>query len=108
LIYQPFGIFLDILSGILHSFSSFLDVNKKIVSYFEKFNGLLFLIIEEFDGSFLMAAFLIERECVYLLPQEQVSWYREILFAGVQNVNSLDGKSSISERTGMNSLFTSV
>ena len=35
------------------------------------------------------------------MPEEQVSWYREILFAGVQNVNSLDGKSSISERTGI-------
>ena len=43
----------------------FLVVNKKIVSYFEKFNGLLFLMIEEFDGSFLIRAFLIERECVY-------------------------------------------
>ena len=42
----------------------FLVVNKKIVSYFEKFNGLLFLMIEEFDGSFLIRAFLIERECV--------------------------------------------
>ena len=40
------------------------------------------------------------------MPEEQVSWYMEILFAGIQNVNSLDGKSSISERTGMNSPFT--
>ena len=31
-----------------------------------KFNGSLFLMIEEFDGSFLIRAFLIERECVYL------------------------------------------
>ena len=49
----------------------FLVVNKKIVSYFENFNGLLFLMIEEFYGSsliraFLIRAFLIERECVYL------------------------------------------
>ena len=43
----------------------FLVGNKKTVSYFEKFNGLLFLMIEEFDGSFLIRAFLIERECVY-------------------------------------------
>ena len=43
----------------------FLVVNKKINSYFENFNGLLFLIIEEFDGSFLIRGFLIERECVY-------------------------------------------
>ena len=42
----------------------FLVVNEKIVSYFEKFNGLMFLMIEEFDGSFLIRAFLIERECV--------------------------------------------
>ena len=41
----------------------FLVVNKKIVSYFENFNGLLFLMIEEFDGSFLIRVFLIEREC---------------------------------------------
>ena len=42
------------LFGILNCFSSFLVVNKKIVSYFEKFNGLMFLMIEEFDGSFLI------------------------------------------------------
>ena len=47
----------------------FLVVNKKIVSYFEKFNGLLFLMIEEFDGSFLIRAFLIERECVYTVDK---------------------------------------
>ena len=46
-------------------FNHFLVVNKKTVSYFEKFNGLLFLMIEEFDGSFLIRVFLIERECVY-------------------------------------------
>ena len=39
---------------------------EKIVSYFGKFNGLLFLMIEEFDGSFLLTAFLIERDCVYV------------------------------------------
>ena len=44
----------------------FLAVNGKIVSYFGKFNGLLFLMIEEFDGSFLLTAFLIERDCVYI------------------------------------------
>ena len=44
-------------------FNHFLVVNKKNVSYFEKFNGLLFLMIEEFDGSILVRAFLIEREC---------------------------------------------
>ena len=33
----------------------------------QKFNGLLFLMIEEFDGSFLIRVFLIERECVYTL-----------------------------------------
>ena len=47
----------------------FLVGNKKIVSYFEKFNGLMFLMIEEFDGSFLIRAFLIERECVYFDPK---------------------------------------
>ena len=31
---------------------------------FEKFNGSLFLTIEEFNGSFLIRAFLIERDCV--------------------------------------------
>ena len=36
----------------------FLVVHKKIVSYFEKFNGLLFLMIEEFDWSFLIRRFL--------------------------------------------------
>ena len=30
-----------------------------------KFNGSWFLMIEEFDGSFLIRLFLIERECVY-------------------------------------------
>ena len=45
----------------------FLVVNEKIVSYFEKFNGLMFLMIEEFDGSFLIRVFLIERECVYYI-----------------------------------------
>ena len=43
----------------------FLVVNKKIISYFEKFNRLLFLMIEELDGSFLIRAFLIESECLY-------------------------------------------
>ena len=38
---------------------------EKIVSYFGNFNGLLFLMIEEFDKSFLLRAFLIERDCVY-------------------------------------------
>ena len=59
-------------SGFWHLFGyfssnaiHFLVVNRKIVSYFEKFNGLLFLMIEEFDGSFLIRAFLIEKECVY-------------------------------------------
>ena len=58
--WQLFGYF---SSNAIH----FLVVNKKTVSYFEKFNGLLFLMIEEFDGSFLIRAFLIERECVYYL-----------------------------------------
>ena len=31
---------------------------KKMFFYFEKFNGLLFLMIEEFDGSFLIRMFL--------------------------------------------------
>ena len=44
----------------------FLVVNEKNVSYLENFNGLLFLMIEEFDGSFLIRAFLIVRECVYI------------------------------------------
>ena len=48
-------------SNLIH----FLVVNKKTVSYFEKFNGLLFLMIEDFDGSFLIRAFLIEWDCVY-------------------------------------------
>jgi hypothetical protein len=34
----------------------------------ERFNGSLFLIIEEFDGTFLLRAFLIERDCVYKEP----------------------------------------
>ena len=54
---------MNILVAMLHI--HFLVVNKKIVSYFENFNGLLFLMIEEFDGSFLIRAFLIERECLY-------------------------------------------
>ena len=32
----------------------------------EEFNGLSFLMFEEFDRSFLIRAYLIERECVYL------------------------------------------
>ena len=30
-----------------------------------QWNGSWFLMVEEFDGSFLIRAFLIERECVY-------------------------------------------
>ena len=60
--YQPFGTFLDTYFSC--KTICFLVGNKKIVSYFEKFNGLMFLMIEEFDGSFLIRAFLIERECV--------------------------------------------
>ena len=30
-----------------------------------KFNGLSFLMIGEFDGSLLMRAFLVERDCVF-------------------------------------------
>ena len=56
---------LSAFGHLFEYFIHFLVVNKKIVSYFEKFNGLLFLMIEEFDGSFLIRAFLIERECVY-------------------------------------------
>ena len=56
---------LSAFGHLFEYFIHFLVVNKKIVSYFEKFNGLLFLMIEEFDGSFLIRAFLIERDCVY-------------------------------------------
>ena len=31
----------------------------------EEFNGLLFLMFEEFDGLFLIRAFLVERGCMY-------------------------------------------
>ena len=55
---------LSAFGHLFEYFIHFLVVNKKIVSYFEKFNGLLFLMIEEFDGSFLIRAFLIERDCV--------------------------------------------
>ena len=33
----------------------------------ERFNGSLFLMIEEFDGWLILRAFLIERDCVYVL-----------------------------------------
>ena len=62
--YQPFDIFLKNTSVLIAAIN-FLVVNGKNLSYFEKFNGSLFLMIEEFDGSFLIRAFLIERECVY-------------------------------------------
>ena len=32
----------------------------------EKFNGSWFLMMQEFDGLYLIRAFLIEMDCVYL------------------------------------------
>ena len=81
LIWMHFFFFLLAFWHLFGSFSSnaihFLVVNKKTVSYFEKFNGLLFLMIEEFDGSFLIRAFLIERECVYHYSKIFVFWLRD-------------------------------
>ena len=79
MIYQPFGTFFGCFSS---KTIRFLVVDRKIVSYFEKFNGLMFLMIEAFDGSFLIRAFLIERECVYAICNTQftVSVPRKIAF----------------------------
>ena len=44
----------------------------------ENFNGSWFLMIEEFDGSFLIRAFLIERECVYLVKLKHITGFSKL------------------------------
>ena len=46
----------------------FLVFNKKIVSYFEKFNGLLFPMIQEFYRSFLICKSVSYRKGMRVCP----------------------------------------
>ena len=68
--YQSFGIHIFEKKNVsVAVVNKFIAANKKInfLSMIEEFNGLSFLMCEEFDGWFLIRAFLIERDCVYNL-----------------------------------------
>ena len=47
-------------------------VVKTLSLMIEKFNGSWFLMIEEFDGWFLIRAFLTERDCMYFLRVSKI------------------------------------
>ena len=52
-------------TSLLGNFTTTSGIRYSEYFHIEKFNGLFFLMIEEFDGSFLVRAFFIERDCVY-------------------------------------------